>query len=365
MLYGFSGSRLSIEEAAERIGLTSEQVRDLQVASGLPGTFLDEKNLSTTKQLLDAGIPWEAVIEGTRVLGDSIRRIADTEVKLFHSHVHERLLKEGVPEEELVKMVQAASDAALPLMDQVLMFLHHGHLLRASVEDALVHLEGGDPAASPGAMDVAILFVDIALFTSLAQAHGDEAAMEVVERFDSMVRSLALAHAGTLVKQIGDEFMLAFSDPADAARFAIALDEVAAGEPQFPSLRTGINHGPVLFRMGDYFGNTVNVAARVTSMAMAGEILVTEPVAGAAEAAGIPVERLGVRVARGVQEPLAMARIVRARPPAECDPICGMTVDAQAPAQLVHEGRRFFFCSQDCLRTFLAAPERYATAASP
>jgi adenylate cyclase len=344
--------------------LTSEQVRALQVATGLPETFLDEQNLSTTKQLLDAGIPWEAVMEGTRVLGDSIRRIADTEVKLFHTHVHERLLKEGIPEEELVKLVQEASDAALPLMDQVLLFLHHGHLLRASVEDALVHLEGGDPAATPGAMDVSILFVDIALFTSLAQAHGDEAAMEVVERFDSMVRSLALAHGGTLVKQIGDEFMLAFSDPADAARFAVALDELAAVEPQFPSLRAGINHGSVLFRMGDYFGNTVNVAARVVSMAMAGEILVTEPVAAAAEAAGIPVEQLGVRVARGVQDPLALARIVRVRPAAERDPVCGMTVDAQAPAQLVHEGRRLFFCSQDCLRTFLAAPERYADATS-
>ena len=303
VLYGTTGSQVSVEDAAERIGLTPEQVRALQVASGLPESFFDEQSLSTTKQLLEAGIPWEAVIEGTRVLGDSVRRIADTEIKLFHAHVHERLLKEGVPQEELVQMVRAAGDAALPLMDQVLLFLHHGHQLRAGVEDALVHLEGGDPAETPGAMDAAILFVDIALFTSLAQAHGDEAAMKVVEQFDSMVRSLALEHSGTLVKQIGDEFMLAFSDPADAARFAVALDEAAAGEPQFPSLRAGINHGQVLFRMGDYFGNTVNVAARVVSMAMAGEILVTEPVAAAAEASGIAVERLGVRVARGVQDP--------------------------------------------------------------
>ena len=362
VLYGSAGDRVSIEEAAERTGLTTEQIRALQVATGLPESMLDVQNLSTTKQLLDAGIPWEAVIEGTRVLGDSIRRIADTEVKLFHAHVHERLVKEGVPEEELVKIVQEAGDAALPLMDQVLLFLHHGHLLRASAEDAIVHLEGSAPPETPGATAVTILFVDIALFTSLAQAHGDEAAMEVVERFDSMVRSLALQHDGTLVKQIGDEFMLAFKDPVDAARFAVALDEAATGEPEFPSLRAGINHGPVLFRMGDYFGNTVNLAARVVAMAMAGEILVTEPVASAAEAAGIPIERLGVRVARGVQDPVAVARIVRARPLAERDPVCGMTVNADAPAQLVHEGRRLYFCSQDCLQKFIEAPGRYTAA---
>lgn len=99
-------------------------------------------------------------------------------------------------------------------------------------------------------------------------------------------------------------------------------------------------------------------------MAMAGEILVTEPVAAAAEAAGIPVERLGVRLARGIQDPLAMARITRARPQAERDPVCGMTVDADAPAQLVHEGRRFFFCSQDCLLTFLKDPDGYVAVTS-
>ena len=360
ILFGTSGSQMPFEDAAEQLGLTPDQLRELQVASGLPEHFFEERNVATTKQLLEAGIPWEALIEGTRVLGDSMRRIADTEMKLFHAHVHERLLKEGLPEDEVGRLVQTASDAVVPLMDEVLLFLHRGHLLRAGVADALVHLEGGDVAASPGAMDAAILFVDIALFTSLAQAHGDEAAMEVVERFDSMVRALALEHSGTLVKQIGDEFMLVFSNPADAARFAVALDEVAGREPQFPSLRAGINHGQVLFRMGDYFGNTVNVAARVVSMAMAGEILVTEPVAAAAEAAGITVERLGVRLARGVQDPVPVARVKRARPEAERDPVCGMTLDAEAPAQLVHDGRRFFFCSQDCLRTFLTDPDRYA-----
>jgi hypothetical protein len=226
VLYGVSGSRFSLEEAAAKIGLSPEQARSLQVATGISDAFIDEESLTTMKQLLDAGIPWEAIIEGSRVLGDSIRRVADTEVRLFHTHVHERLLKEGVPNDEVVRTIRASSEALLPIMDRVIQILHRAHILRASVEDALVHLEGDEPAALPGAMSTTILFVDIALFTTLAQTHGDHVAIEVVERFDDLVRGLALDHNGSIVKQIGDEFMLAFTNPEDAVRFAVALDEV-------------------------------------------------------------------------------------------------------------------------------------------
>lgn len=365
VLYGASGSRLSVEEAAKKMEMPVEQVRALQIATGVSEVFFDEEALTTLKQLLEAGIPWEAVIEGCRVLGDSIRRMADTEVKLFHAHVHERLLKEGVPNEEVVRTVRAASEAALPLTDQIIQILHRAHLLRASVEDALVHLEGDEPARVPGAMEASILFVDLALFTSLAQTHGDDVALEVVERFDDMVRGLALEYSGSIIKQIGDEFMLAFSDPADAVRFAAALDDSASREENFPALRMAINHGPVVFRLGDYFGNTVNVASRIASMAESGEILVTEPVAHAAEKAGIDVESVGVRVARGVKDPLPLWRVVRRRKGQRRDPVCGMLVGDDAPAHLVHEGTEYWFCSEDCLRRFLEDPSRYAASAAP
>jgi adenylate cyclase len=311
------------------------------------------------KQLLDAGIPWEAIMEGSRVLGDSIRRMADTEVRLFHAHVHERLVKSGLPNEEVVRTVRFASEAALPIMDRLIGILHRAHLLRASVEDALVHLEGDQPAVVPGAMEASILFVDIALFTSLAQTRGDDAAIEVVERFDDIVRGIALEHSGSIVKQIGDEFMLAFTDPENAVRFAVALDEAAAHEENFPALRMAINHGPVVFRLGDYFGNTVNVAARVASMTASGEILVTNDVARAAERVGIGVESAGVRVARGVSEPLTLWRIVKGGAKDRRDPVCGTMVNDGAAGRFTFEGTEFCSCSADCLRTFLQEPLRY------
>jgi adenylate cyclase len=340
--------------------LTPQQARSIQVATGASDAFINEDALTTMKQLLDAGIPWEAIVEGSRVLGDSIRRIADTEVRLFHTHVHERLLKEGVPNDEVVRTIRATSEAVLPILDRVLQLLHRAHIFRASVEDALVHLEGSEPAAIPGTMESSILFVDIALFTTLAQTHGDQMAIEVVERFDDLVRGLVLEHHGSIVKQIGDEFMLAFNNPEDAVRFAVALDEVAAREENFPALRMAINHGPVVFRLGDYFGSTVNIASRIASMAASGEILLADTVARAAERAGVPVESAGVRIARGVTDPLTLWRVVHRGPKGRRDPVCGMMVGEGAAGKFTFEGQDYWFCSGECLSKFLQEPRRYA-----
>jgi len=111
------------------------------------------------------------------------------------------------------------------------------------------------------------------------------------------------------VKQVGDGFMLAFRDPAAAVRFAVATQAELARDPDLPAIRVGINSGPALYRTGDYLGGAVNVASRVVSSAMAGQILLTEPVAKAATNEGIPVEEVGVRMMRGVDDPLALYRV--------------------------------------------------------
>jgi adenylate cyclase len=126
---------------------------------------------------------------------------------------------------------------------------------------------------------------------------------------DATVRPLLVDHDGKLVKQVGDGFMLAFRDPADAVRFAVATQAELARDPELPAIRVGINTGPALYRTGDYLGGAVNVASRVVNSAMPGQILLTDPVATAAIKAGIEVEELGVRMMRGVDDPLALYRV--------------------------------------------------------
>jgi adenylate cyclase len=103
--------------------------------------------------------------------------------------------------------------------------------------------------------------------------------------------------------------MLAFRDPADAVQFTVATQTELARDPDLPAIRVGINTGPALYRTGDYLGGAVNVASRVVNGAMPGQILLTEPVATAADKAGIPVEEVGMRMMRGVDEPVALYRV--------------------------------------------------------
>ena len=92
-------------------------------------------------------------------------------------------------------------------------------------------------------------------------------------------------------------------------RFAVATQADLAHDPDLPAIRVGVNSGPALYRTGDYLGSAVNVASRVVNAAMPGQILLTEPVAKAASNEGIPVEEVGVRMMRGVDDPLALYRV--------------------------------------------------------
>src|SRR5437667_633569 len=105
--------------------------------------------------------------------------------------------------------------------------------------------------------------------------------------------------------------MVAFGEPAPAVRFAVGLDRAAAEEPDFPALRTGLNHGPVLYRVGDYVGTTVNLAARLAAMAAPNEILLTEPVAHAAADAGVAVTWIGEREISGIDVRVPLWRVDR------------------------------------------------------
>jgi len=310
-------SPLGVNEAAMRAGVETDELQQLTSALGFSWSGLRESDMEIFDILRvarDAGLPWDAILGVTRVVGDSLRRIADTEIRVVHVYIHERLMAEGASEEEVKRLISGIEENLAPLMEPMIQRLHRQYLLEAMMEDAFFHLADSQPQARElGSVDATIAFVDIASFTALAEASGDDTAMQVLDRIDTIVRPLLVEHDGKLVKHVGDGFMLAFRDSADAVRFALATQAELARDPNLSAIRVGINSGPALYRTGDYLGGAVNVASRVVSSAMAGQILLTEPVAKAASNAGIPVEELGVRIMRGVDEPLALYRVTPAQ----------------------------------------------------
>ena len=134
------------------------------------------------------------------------------------------------------------------------------------------------------------VFADLVGFTALTEEHGDEAAADVALGFARAVDALAAEYGAEVVKLIGDCVMLRTDHAGDAIRLGMRLVRELPRRHGLPPVRAGAHTGPAVARGTDWFGATVNLAARVTGAARGGELLVTEATAGAA--AGEPDLRL-------------------------------------------------------------------------
>lgn len=209
------------------------------------------------------------------------------------------------------------------------------------------------------------LFADIAGFTALTEAHGDEEAVALVTRFAESVEAELPAVGGQHVKTIGDALMLRVPDPGDAIRLGIRIAHGVLGEHGAPSVRVGLNHGEAVERAGDYFGAAVNLAARVSSMAAGGEVLVSGQTAALVpDLEGVVYESRGRHELRNVSEPVELFAALPVGASTEqlpIDPVCRMAVDPdRAPGRLLHEGTAYFFCSLTCAGQFAQNPDRFA-----
>ena len=213
--------------------------------------------------------------------------------------------------------------------------------------------------------EAAFLFADIAGFTALTEAHGDEHAVRLVEEFASAVQVELPRLDGEYVKTIGDALMLRVPDPGDALLLGLWITRNAMGGHQAPSVRVGCNYGTAVARGGDYFGTTINVAARVSALAGGGEVLVTGPMAALApDLEGVLYESRGRQVLRNVAEPVEIFAVLRVDDTADhlvVDPVCQMAVDPEhAVGRLLVDEKAHYFCSLTCAGAFAQHPERYA-----
>ena len=126
------------------------------------------------------------------------------------------------------------------------------------------------------------LFADLVGFTALAELEGDDRAVEVAVGLQRRVRGLLEEHSAEQVKAIGDGLMLRCSEPEAAIMLGLRLVEELDAEHDFPPVRVGIHTGPAIANEGDWYGRTVNVAARLCSVAPGGEVMVSEATRDAA-----------------------------------------------------------------------------------
>jgi adenylate cyclase len=206
-----------------------------------------------------------------------------------------------------------------------------------------------------------VAFIDLSGFSAIADVYGDASAIEVLERFESMV-SEALSSYEPPIKWIGDEAMLSFPEPEIAIQALGKLLHACRQEPRLPLTRTGVNHGPVTRRKNDLFGSTVNIASRIASLASPGQLLATQPIADAAAAMGISLRDLGKIAIRSVANEISLYEIELAPSPdpAWIDPVCKMHAPYESYRRQRPEGP--WFCSLRCEEAYRKSPQTYPLA---
>jgi adenylate cyclase len=244
-----------------------------------------------------------AVIERwLRACADSLRRVAETETGWWKTEVGEPLLEGGMGEGEMLEAQADLGSRMAPLSEQALLAIYHGQQEHAWSQSFVEYVEGALEGADLYRRlhrPPAICFLDITGYTRLTEERGDEAAADLAARLATLVRRSSQEHGGQPVKWLGDGVMFYFRDPGPGVLAALDMVEGVATHA-IPPAHVGIHAGPVVFQEGDYFGRTVNIAARIAEYARPGEVLVSQEVVDAADAGPVTFTEIGPVELKGV-----------------------------------------------------------------
>jgi adenylate cyclase len=275
----------SLRQAARACGMPPKLIERIWRAAGLSVDSLEQITdddldlLRHMAAVIDAGFPLVAFLQLVTVYGQALATIADAEVRLFHLFVHEPMMRDGRAELEIAEAMGGLAGTLLPLAGPVMERLHQRALSHFIGQDVVGHLEAEGDGAELGRVRVTIAFADLAGYTRLTEEAGEEEALDVVERFVESVQ-LTLPSEARIIKTIGDGVMVISPDASSLVDWAVGFQSFYA--PERPLPRIGLHCGPALYRDGDYYGRSVNLAARVGARAAGGEVLCTETVVGAA-----------------------------------------------------------------------------------
>jgi adenylate cyclase len=307
-LFPADQARVSIRDAARETGLDEGLVGRLLSGLGISrahvGTVSEDELqlLRYVSAVLESGFPLVALLQLVRVYGQSMARIADAEVRLFHLYVHEPLLRAGSDGVQTAEQMHALLREVLPLVGPVLDQIHQRYLTHFVEQDVVGHMEADlemdGTSVDLGRMRVAIAFADLAGYTRMTEEEGEQTAVDAVERFVDAVE-VTLPDEARVIKTIGDEAMIVGSDPASLTDWAVGFQTM---QTERPLPRIAVHYGVAMYRDGDYYGRDVNIASRMAARSAGGEVLVTRPIVDAVPAPHLEFERIGEVRLKGFNE---------------------------------------------------------------
>jgi adenylate cyclase len=286
--------RYTAAEVAAAAGVSREESSALWRALGFATasdddavyTDSDVEALRLVGELRASGFQDDALIAAmARLFGQTFSRLASWQGQLLIEMLTAR--PDLVASEDAVVEVL---ERVGPLMERLQTYAWRRQLVAYF---ARVAARTGDDVAEPLSSPLAVGFVDMSGFTALTRKATEVELRELLDRFESLATETVGAAGGRIVKTIGDEVLFVADRPRAAAEIVLELLAAADADPQLPELRAGIAYGPVVSRLGDVFGSTVNIASRLTALARPGAVLVDRQMHDAL--AGDPQYRLKAR----------------------------------------------------------------------
>lgn len=269
--------RYTAREVAELSGVEESFLVAARRAMGLPipdseEAVYTEAEVESTRMIhvaRDAGIADDELLDLLRVLGRGLSQAAEA----LRALPLKLVLEPGMSESELAYEYAQAAGGLYPLVNPLvanMLALHLKHATQSTVVSALER-SGGQ---LPGSREVSVCFADLVGFTRLGEEVTPDELGRLAVRLEALAAEVAEAPV-RLVKTIGDAAMLASPEPEALLGSALDLIEAADAEgEEFPQLRAGAALGQALPRAGDWFGQPVNLASRITSIARPGSLLV-------------------------------------------------------------------------------------------
>ena len=249
-----------------------------------------------------------------RAHAEGLRLIATAWGEAYQARFEGPVLASGADQRTAMEQAAQLSLDFLPLGDPALLAIYRRQqeLLwtEGLVERIENELEGAGVLGRPGRVP-AMSFLDLVGYTRLTEEQGDAAAAALAEALAVLVGRSAREHGGVPVKWLGDGVMVHFREPAGAVLSALGL-VAQLPEAGLPPVHVGVAAGPVVVQGGDYFGRTVNLAARIAARAGAGQVLVSQRVAESASPGGVSFVGLGELRLEGFARPMRLLEACRA-----------------------------------------------------
>ena len=304
-------------DAVRMTGVSLEFAERLWRAFGYPQpadhavafTEGDITALVRLRQLMSEGLfDEDALIRMVRAVGQTMARLAEWQVDIMMGEIVD---VQDPPPPDFIKAILEKVETHIEELERLIVHAWRRQLAASGARAMTV--AAAEEETVPVRMRLVVGFADIVSFTQASRAMDEGDLARMVESFEETAADLIASRGGRLVKTLGDEVLFSAEAPQAGCEIALGIGEAVAAHASIPDVRVGVAYGPVLPLMGDVFGTTVNLAARLTSIARPGSVLIDAGLAAElAGAAGYQVQRLVRRPARGLG--LIQPYVLRRRP---------------------------------------------------